>query len=209
MATPGTAAALNILEGTAGIIVFTTQEETLLANKVLPKGILIAKSSTGKIYQCDGVTSISNLTTPINYTEPIVTLRLREGTEEVATEKEAQETAGVYTRIVDTQNDVVWEYDDDNDEWVNSGTIAQNIEDRTVVYDKSINILAYYKDDEFLVITTQTTAELIVQALGYTPADEATLIPLSEDEITQICTEFLVDDDDESSDDESVDDESV
>ena len=69
--------------------------------------------------------------------------------------------------------------------------------------------ISVYKNGEFLVITTQTTAELIVQALGYTPADEATLIPLSEEEITQICTEFLVDDDDESSDDESVDDESV
>ena len=207
MATPGTAAALNILNGAAGIIVFTIQEEALLANKILPQGILIAKSSTGKIYQCDGVTSIGNLTTPINYTEPIVTLRLCKNATEVEVEKTAQETSGVYSRIVDIVGDAVWEYDSENTTWVDTGTIAAKIDDRTIVYDKDINILAYYKNHEFLEITTQTTTALIVQALGYTPADEATLIPLSTEEISEICSEFLVDD--ESTDDESMDDESL
>lgn len=58
--TPGAAGKLNTIKGISKIITTSSAEETTLASKVFPAG-LIVKKSDGKIYVTDGVTTLDNL----------------------------------------------------------------------------------------------------------------------------------------------------
>ena len=58
--TPGAAGKLNTIKGISKIITTSSAEETTLASKVFPAG-LIVKKSDGKIYVTDGVTTLANL----------------------------------------------------------------------------------------------------------------------------------------------------
>lgn len=58
--TPGAAGKLNTIKGISKIINTSAAEETTLAAKVFPSG-LIVKKSDGKIYVTDGVTTLANL----------------------------------------------------------------------------------------------------------------------------------------------------
>lgn len=58
--TPGAAGKLNTIKGISKIINTSSAEETTLAAKVFPSG-LIVKKSDGKIYVTDGVTTLANL----------------------------------------------------------------------------------------------------------------------------------------------------
>lgn len=58
--TPGAAGKLNTIKGISKIINTSSAEETTLAAKVFPAG-LIVKKSDGKIYVTDGVTTLANL----------------------------------------------------------------------------------------------------------------------------------------------------
>lgn len=58
--TPGAAGKLNTIKGISKIINTSSAEETTLATKVFPAG-LIVKKSDGKIYVTDGVTTLADL----------------------------------------------------------------------------------------------------------------------------------------------------
>ena len=58
--TPGAAGKLNTIKGISKIITTSAAEESTLASKVFPAG-LIVKKSDGKIYVTDGVTTLDNL----------------------------------------------------------------------------------------------------------------------------------------------------
>ena len=58
--TPGAAGKLNTIKGISKIITTSSAEETTLASKVFPAG-LIVKKSDGKIYVTDGVTTLAAL----------------------------------------------------------------------------------------------------------------------------------------------------
>ena len=58
--TPGAAGKLNTIKGISKIINTSSAEETTLASKVFPAG-LIVKKSDGKIYVTDGVTTLADL----------------------------------------------------------------------------------------------------------------------------------------------------
>jgi len=58
--TPGAAGKLNAIKGISKIINTSSAEETTLASKVFPAG-LIVKKSDGKIYVTDGVTTLADL----------------------------------------------------------------------------------------------------------------------------------------------------
>ena len=58
--TPGAAGKLNTIKGISKIITTSSAEETTLASKVFPAG-LIVKKSDGKIYVTDGVTTLADL----------------------------------------------------------------------------------------------------------------------------------------------------
>ena len=58
--TPGAAGKLNTIKGISKIITTSSAEETTLATKVFPAG-LIVKKSDGKIYVTDGVTTLADL----------------------------------------------------------------------------------------------------------------------------------------------------
>lgn len=58
--TPGAAGKLNTIKGISKIINTSSAEETTLASKVFPAG-LIVKKSDGKIYVTDGVTTLAAL----------------------------------------------------------------------------------------------------------------------------------------------------
>ena len=58
--TPGAAGKLNTIKGISKIITTSSAEESTLASKVFPAG-LIVKKSDGKIYVTDGVTTLDNL----------------------------------------------------------------------------------------------------------------------------------------------------
>jgi hypothetical protein len=58
--TPGAAGKLNTIKGISKIINTSSAEETTLASKVFPSG-LIVKKSDGKIYVTDGVTTLAAL----------------------------------------------------------------------------------------------------------------------------------------------------
>lgn len=58
--TPGAAGKLNAIKGISKIITTSSAEETTLATKVFPAG-LIVKKSDGKIYVTDGVTTLADL----------------------------------------------------------------------------------------------------------------------------------------------------
>ena len=58
--TPGAAGKLNTIKGISKIITTSSAEESTLASKVFPAG-LIVKKSDGKIYVTDGVTTLADL----------------------------------------------------------------------------------------------------------------------------------------------------
>ena len=58
--TPGAAGKLNTIKGISKIITTSSAEESTLASKVFPAG-LIVKKSDGKIYVTDGVTTLGTL----------------------------------------------------------------------------------------------------------------------------------------------------
>ena len=58
--TPGAAGKLNTIKGISKIITTSAAEESTLASKVFPAG-LIVKKSDGKIYVTDGVTTLADL----------------------------------------------------------------------------------------------------------------------------------------------------
>ena len=58
--TPGSSAKLNTVRGLSSVMVTTSAEETALATKILPAGILVKKSD-GKIYLTDGVSTLANI----------------------------------------------------------------------------------------------------------------------------------------------------
>jgi len=58
--TPGSSVKLNTLSGLSTLMVTTSAEETTLATKILPAGMLVKKSN-GKIYLTDGVSTLANL----------------------------------------------------------------------------------------------------------------------------------------------------
>lgn len=206
MAQPGSNDKLNILPGAAAVIELTLAEETALANKVFPANIIIKKASTGQFYACDGVTTISNINVPINYQDPITFYRIRTTAEAVAAEKAAQEESGTYTDILDTATNAVWSYDTENTVWVNKGNISYVVGDNIIIYDSTIPSLMYLHNGE-LVELSASTAESIIKALGYTPADYDQLIPLSKPEINTLCDETLIDN--PAEEEESLGDESM
>ena len=58
--TPGSSSKLNTVKGVSSMLVTTSAEETSLATKVLPAGILVKKSD-GKIYITDGIKTLANI----------------------------------------------------------------------------------------------------------------------------------------------------
>ena len=58
--TPGAAGKLNTIKGISKIINTSSVEETTLATKVFPSGLIVRKSD-GKIYVTDGVTTLADL----------------------------------------------------------------------------------------------------------------------------------------------------
>lgn len=58
--TPGSSSKLNTVKGVSSMLFTTSSEETSLATKVLPAGILVKKSD-GKVYLTDGTKTLANL----------------------------------------------------------------------------------------------------------------------------------------------------
>jgi hypothetical protein len=58
--TPGSSSKLNTVKGVSSMMVTTSSEETSLATKVLPAGILVKKSD-GKVYLTDGTKTLAQI----------------------------------------------------------------------------------------------------------------------------------------------------
>lgn len=58
--TPGSSSKLNTVKGVSSMLFTTSSEETSLATKVLPVGILVKKSD-GKVYLTDGTNTLANI----------------------------------------------------------------------------------------------------------------------------------------------------
>lgn len=58
--TPGSSSKLNTVKGVSSMMVTTSSEETSLATKVLPAGILVKKSD-GKVYLTDGTKTLESI----------------------------------------------------------------------------------------------------------------------------------------------------
>lgn len=58
--TPGSSSKLNTVKGVSSMLFTTSSEETSLATKVLPAGILVKKSD-GKVYLTDGTKTLANI----------------------------------------------------------------------------------------------------------------------------------------------------
>lgn len=58
--TPGSSSKLNTVKGVSSMLFTTSSEETSLATKVLPAGVLVKKSD-GKVYLTDGTKTLANL----------------------------------------------------------------------------------------------------------------------------------------------------
>ena len=57
---PGSSAKLNTVHGLSTVMKTTSAEETALATKILPAGMLVMKSD-GMIYLTDGVSTLANI----------------------------------------------------------------------------------------------------------------------------------------------------